>query len=346
MVTSTVTYAIAQNSFISPNIALDDIPTTASFVVKSDRAGNYWSVASNGSICSVSTDASIPLQSAIDALRTKEGGDIYISSGTYEMRTLPIRVYGNIEIIGAGIFDGSGGYSRGTRLIQAAEGDLLTFTGSSKEFMFSLKNIGIVGRNGTYSTGSGLKIVADDTNGGEFCDALIDYVFFENFPEYGLYTNQGWGWMIDHTIIEFNNKGGLFVPPNTSSSLKICNSKMITNNGCGATIGSSGAMIENSEFSSWTNDYSTAGLLLQSSGIKVVGCSFLKPTANRCVGITVSTWGNIIMANTFADNLTYNIRLIAGNQTIIGNLIGNSLLDKIKLDNNANQLIQNNMNYP
>lgn len=82
--------------FSAPNVYLDDLPSTASYVVKTD-ATYTWAVRYDGDISWNGTDASAVIQAAINA-----GGKTFIKAGTYNCGSR-IALKSNLTLIGEGI---------------------------------------------------------------------------------------------------------------------------------------------------------------------------------------------------------------------------------------------------
>lgn len=101
LLTSLTTYFVfsSPNGFSAPNVYLDDLPSSASYVIKTD--GTYtWAVRYDGAISWNGTDAVTVIQSAIDVLTS--GGKIFVTSGTYLITNVKIQPTSNIEIVGGG----------------------------------------------------------------------------------------------------------------------------------------------------------------------------------------------------------------------------------------------------
>ncbi len=77
-----LTYVLATSPWTpaSINVSLDDLQSTANFVVKTDNT-NYWMVAQNGTVPFYSTDSSKVITYAMG--NTTTGGSVYVTSGTY-----------------------------------------------------------------------------------------------------------------------------------------------------------------------------------------------------------------------------------------------------------------------
>ena len=78
-----VAYVASNGGFSASNIYLDDLPSTASYVVKTD-ATYFWAVRYDGKIPTgmSGTDDDLVIQYAIDNC-TSSGGSVFVSAGTY-----------------------------------------------------------------------------------------------------------------------------------------------------------------------------------------------------------------------------------------------------------------------
>ena len=105
-------YIFASPSFTAPDIYLDSLPSTASYVIDTD--GTYiWAVRYDGKIACNGTDASTVIQAAIDALSTS-GGKVIIKSGIYEINQSILVNTDSITIEG----ESFGEYQWGENLIE------------------------------------------------------------------------------------------------------------------------------------------------------------------------------------------------------------------------------------
>lgn len=87
----------SSSSPVSPNVALDDLPSQATYTIKTDGVGNYWAVASNGSIVFESTNASYTIDNLIQTNTT-----IKFMSGTFPINYLLKVDVNRIHFIGNG----------------------------------------------------------------------------------------------------------------------------------------------------------------------------------------------------------------------------------------------------
>lgn len=67
---------------VSPNLWLDDLPSTTTYTIKTDGV-NYWAVRYDGKILWDGTNDDLTIQNAIDQANSVGGGIVFVKQGTY-----------------------------------------------------------------------------------------------------------------------------------------------------------------------------------------------------------------------------------------------------------------------
>jgi hypothetical protein len=81
-VTGLFAYQVAQSTYTSTPLYLDAIPSTATYVVEADGAGNFRAIRYDGYLAYDSTNDDYTIQYAINQT-TSSGGLVYVKSGSY-----------------------------------------------------------------------------------------------------------------------------------------------------------------------------------------------------------------------------------------------------------------------
>lgn len=158
------------------------------------------------------TDDDVQIQAAIDALTAYPGGGrVVLLDGNFNIGS-------SIGIRGALLLEGQGVYS--TRVNLAANVDMLVYDGGSTEGFFCLEGMFCDGKKTSY-TGRGL--VSND----KLKDVYLNRVFFGYFKEDAIYTEQGWGWVLNQVVIEWGEGNGFVL--NSTSSPEFMDCKIIEN---------------------------------------------------------------------------------------------------------------------
>ncbi len=266
------------------------------------------------------TDDDVQIQEAIDAA-IGDGTDAYgtkiqLSGGQFNMSS-PISWRNNITLAGGG---------RGVTLLRAAndlDDNMFEFTGTGSNQIFGLiMDLTGEGNSAQQTAGS----FFDNTTGpGTVPEILYDMhfvrVYIRNFKEYGIKTEQSWGWGLDDVIIEVCQAGGYWhdsTRGGCSGNGKIRGCKIIKNYEQQIYIKANGYfMIVGNEFQpqeagggeledKWAIELEAGG-----HGCKIIGNDFTATNLNN-------GHGHIVLRN----GATYNA--ISGNQLYAGADLGDA----------------------
>ena len=198
-------YIFASPSFTAPDIYLDSLPSTASYVIDTD--GTYiWAVRYDGKIACNGTDASTVIQAAVDSL-IEGRGKIFFKDGIYLLDTaiVPNPTPSKVVIRDAGIiFEGSGW---GTVLASTGTNSVFEYTNVTDSLSYPvIKNMQLRGYNLTRPFNGGWGI---NFSGGT-CDVLIENCWVHRFADGGIKVN-GWTSTIWRSPIEQNDNYGIYL---------------------------------------------------------------------------------------------------------------------------------------
>jgi len=248
-------------------------------------------------------------------------------------------------------FRGTGPKSTVLYLMDGANCNIFEFSGEMSIFWVDFRHMCLYGNRANNERGRA--IYAPVIDGKMLSDVHIERLYILEFAEDGVYTENPWGWRIEHTVIEFfgttNAHAGIHVT--AGEDFKLIANK-INRNKNGAILGTNGAIIIGNLFRG--NEFWGLDLRYFNRDNIVVGNRF-KCNSRAKAGyadelrIRINARGNVIVGNTFEGDWYSNYGVNIADSSVFDTVItGNSFRKHVSgaiHDAGTNTIIVNNQGF-
>jgi hypothetical protein len=238
-------YSLADQTWVPPNIALDDFPSNPTFVVKVDNTTSpvtYYAVASNGSICYQSQNLGTMMNNLLAA---GSGGLVEFTTGTFSLSKTIVIPDGKVyHFKGAGVASPiqTGNQAQGTYIVMNANSncDAFIYNGSSEINWLSFESLSIFG---SYSNNSVYGVGININNHAK--DGLIFNCYINGFRTNCVSLNNSWNWRLIGTTFEFAQNYGVCLIGGADAKISDCKFLYNTN---GLYVGADSVNIQQTFF--------------------------------------------------------------------------------------------------
>jgi hypothetical protein len=353
--TGTETIAGAKTFSTSVNTPTINAPT--------GRAATYVIAASNATtleqsqadyVCTGTSD-DVAIQAAITAINSAGQGNIYLTSGTFNISatiTLPTVPF---TIKGASM-----GATK-LYLVNGTNANMFSYTATGNVLFGLMADMTLIGKSTNYSGGtntSGTAIYINNPS-GQFWDIMFKDLFITYFATQGFFVAHPHDIVFDHVIVEYcglasagsvaavefdygdcnyfvnclfklNYGRGVFIEAIDSTFV---NCKFIQNATCGVYVGTTNIVFSACEFSqnSYGNTGNNPDMILAANNTTISGCTFDNYGGTSTAISNIQIWGgygnHVITGSSFSGTTSIPIDDGgSGGNTFVGNQGVNSKL--------------------